>query len=225
MAQNPNANALRWGTLYNYRFDSNSPPTTMNAVVGFYKTGSPITVQVQAPSATCTPLTFASAVSRKNHGTAGTFDIPLPLSGAPGIENRSGGAGNEHTLVFTFSNNVVSGSANVTSGAGTASAPVFSGNTMTVNLSGVTDEQLLAVTLSNVTDQNAQTMPDTAVSVKMLIGDSNGSSGVSAADVGQTKSRAGAALDESTFRSDINANGSINVGDVAQVKATVGHSL
>ena len=123
LAQNPNANALRWGTLYNYRFDSNSPPTTMNAVVGFYKTGSPITVQVQAPSATCTPLTFASAVSRKTHGTAGTFDIPLPLSGAPGIENRSGGANNEHTLVFTFSNNVVSGSANVTSGAGTAYGP------------------------------------------------------------------------------------------------------
>ena len=96
---------------------------------------------------------------------------------------------------------------------------------MTVNLSGVTDEQLLAVTLSNVTDQNSQTMPDTAVSVKMLIGDSNGSSSVSAADVGQTKSRAGAALDETTFRSDVNANGSINVGDVAQVKATVGHSL
>ena len=50
-AQNPNANAIRWGTLYNFRFDSNRPPRTVNAALGFFKTGSPITVQVQAPSA------------------------------------------------------------------------------------------------------------------------------------------------------------------------------
>jgi hypothetical protein len=50
-AQNPNANAIRWGTMYNFRFDSNRPPQTTNATIGFYKTGAPITVQVQAPSA------------------------------------------------------------------------------------------------------------------------------------------------------------------------------
>ena len=49
-AQNPNANAIRWGTLYNIRFDSNRPPQTANATIGFLKTGAPITVQVQAPS-------------------------------------------------------------------------------------------------------------------------------------------------------------------------------
>ena len=32
-----------------------------------------------------------SVVSRKVHGAAGTLDIPLPLTGAPGIECRSGG--------------------------------------------------------------------------------------------------------------------------------------
>lgn len=51
-AQNPNANAIRWATMYNFRFDSNSPPQTTNATVGFYKTGSPITVQVQGPGGT-----------------------------------------------------------------------------------------------------------------------------------------------------------------------------
>jgi hypothetical protein len=61
-AQNQNANAIRWGTLYNFRFDANSPPTaaagstpsaetTVGATVGFFKTGQPITVQVQGPSA------------------------------------------------------------------------------------------------------------------------------------------------------------------------------
>ena len=49
-AQNPNANAIRWGTLYNFRFDSNRPPQTTNATIGFLKTGSPITVQIQSPS-------------------------------------------------------------------------------------------------------------------------------------------------------------------------------
>ena len=50
LAQNANANALRWGTLYNFRFDSNRPPQAANATIGFYKTGSPITVGIQAPA-------------------------------------------------------------------------------------------------------------------------------------------------------------------------------
>ena len=49
--QNQNANAIRWGTLYNFRFDSNQPPTAVSATVGFFKTGAPITVSVLGPSA------------------------------------------------------------------------------------------------------------------------------------------------------------------------------
>jgi hypothetical protein len=49
-AQNPNANAIRWGTLYNFRFDSSAPPRPdAPATIGFFKTGSPIIVQVQGP--------------------------------------------------------------------------------------------------------------------------------------------------------------------------------
>lgn len=50
LAQNPNANAIRWGTMYNFRFESNRPPQNMNATIGFYKTGAPINVQIQGPS-------------------------------------------------------------------------------------------------------------------------------------------------------------------------------
>lgn len=50
-AANPNANAIRWGTMYNFRFTSNRPPQNGNATLGFYKTGSPIAVAVQVPSA------------------------------------------------------------------------------------------------------------------------------------------------------------------------------
>src|SRR4029077_7364123 len=48
-ATNQNANAIRWGTSYNFRFDANQPPQTANATVGFFKTGSPMTVAIQAP--------------------------------------------------------------------------------------------------------------------------------------------------------------------------------
>src|SRR6266478_1688736 len=82
-------------------------------------------------------LALTSAVSRKTHGSAGAFDIPLPLSGSPGVECRTGGATGDYTQVFTFTNNVTSGNASVTSGIGSVSGtPIFSGNTMTVNLTG-----------------------------------------------------------------------------------------
>ena len=54
-AQNPNANAIRWGTLYNFHFDADQPPQAVSATVGFFKTGSPITVAVQGPSQRGTP--------------------------------------------------------------------------------------------------------------------------------------------------------------------------
>jgi hypothetical protein len=50
LAQNPNANAIRWGTMYNFRFDSNRPPQNINATVGFFKTGAPMNVMVQGPA-------------------------------------------------------------------------------------------------------------------------------------------------------------------------------
>jgi hypothetical protein len=46
---NQNANAIRWGTLYNFRFDADQPPQNANATVGFFKTGSPMSVAIQAP--------------------------------------------------------------------------------------------------------------------------------------------------------------------------------
>lgn len=56
--QNPNTvNALRFGTMYNFRFDANTPPTTGDVTIGLFKSGSPSTVVVAAsvPSAPPTP--------------------------------------------------------------------------------------------------------------------------------------------------------------------------
>jgi hypothetical protein len=62
-AQNQNANAIRWGTLYNFRFDSNRPPQTASATIGFFKTGSPITVLVQVPSGPAATVSVSGRVT------------------------------------------------------------------------------------------------------------------------------------------------------------------
>lgn len=83
-AQNQNANAIRWGTLYNFRFDSNRPPQMMNAVVGFYKTGDPINVQVQGPTpATVSNATIAGRVTTPAGNGAG--NLQMVLSNSNGI--------------------------------------------------------------------------------------------------------------------------------------------
>ena len=166
-------------------------------------------------------LQLSSTVSRKTHGAAGDFDIALP-----GVECRSGGAGGDYTLVVTLSNNLVSGNASVTSGTGSVlGSPAFAGNTMTVNLTGVTDVQTLSVTLSGVTDSFAQVLPDTFVSMNMLIGDTNGDRFVNAGDTTQTRSRSGQTTTATNFRSDVNTDGTINSGDQTVVRARSGNFL
>ena len=67
-AQNQNANAIRFGTLYNFRFDADQPPQTASATVGFFKTGSPMMVAIQGPmgGGTPTPTPTASPTSYSN---------------------------------------------------------------------------------------------------------------------------------------------------------------
>ncbi len=172
------------------------------------------------------PLTLATAVSRKSHGSAGPFDINLPLSGSPGVECRTGGAGGNHTVVITFSNTVISGTAAVTGGMGSvAGAPTFNGNTMTVNLTAVPNAQTATVSLDNVTDSFSQVLPTTAIPVSFLLGDTNGDRFVNTGDAQQTRNRSGQTTDASNFRSDVNLDGFVNSGDTIAVRARSGTAL
>ena len=167
-------------------------------------------------------LQMIEAVSRKTHGAAGDFDIPLPLTGQPGVECRS--SNGNHTLVFTFNNDVVSGNVSMMNGtASITSNPVFSKNTMTVNLTGVADVQTITVMLSSVTDSFGQVLPDKAISMTMLAGDTNGNGTVNASDIGQTKGQVGVPVSSNNYRTDINASGAITSSDVSLVKANTGH--
>ena len=64
LAQNQNANAIRFSTLYNFRFDADQAPNTTAATVGYFKNGSPTAAVVQAagnvPMASPTPTPTAS---------------------------------------------------------------------------------------------------------------------------------------------------------------------
>src|SRR6202035_769391 len=62
--------------------DTSFPPATYT-VVG----------NTSCPASGIVPV---SAVSRKTHGSAGTFDVDLPLIGQPGVEDRTGGASGNH---------------------------------------------------------------------------------------------------------------------------------
>jgi hypothetical protein len=183
-----------------------------------------VAIQAPAPEA-CNALQAVSAVSRKTHGGAGTFDIALPLNSTPGVESRRTSGGN-HTLVFTFTNEVVSGNATVTEGSATISgSPTFSGNTMTVTLLGVPQAERVSVRLNGVTDNFAQTMSDMTVSMKALFGDTDGNSGVSASDIGRVKSQASTPVTEANFRSDVTADGNISASDISAVKSMAGTTL
>ena len=54
-AQNPSANAIRWGTTYNFRFDANALPIAGNATVGHFKTAGADSASVKIPGAPSGP--------------------------------------------------------------------------------------------------------------------------------------------------------------------------
>jgi uncharacterized delta-60 repeat protein len=183
--------------------------------------GTPRACLVRLTSST---LNF-TAVSRKVHGTEGAFDIPLPLTGAPGVECRSGGAGNNYQIVFNFGGPVTFTTASVTSGSGAVTSVSGNGTaTAFVNLSGVTSGQRITVTLASATDGTITT--DATVQMGILIGDTTGNGSVSASDIGQVKGQSGQPVTQSNFRLDVTASGeAINASDIGLVKSRSGTQL
>ena len=94
-AQNPNANAIRWGTLYNFRFDSTTPPVASDATVGFFKTGAPITVAIEGPAPIGGPLRMISGtvVYCSNPSLDPVPGVTLTLTGDAGGSTLSDGSG------------------------------------------------------------------------------------------------------------------------------------
>ena len=165
-------------------------------------------------------MQLVSAVSRKPHGSAGTFDVDLPETGVPGIECRSGGPADSHMLVFTFTNNVSVQGARVSAGAGSVSNFTVVKKQVTVNLTGITNAQTITVTLLGVSD--GTNTSDVEVNMVALLGDTNANGAVNSTDIGQTQSLSGQLVTSSNFREDVTVNGTINSSDIALVQSQSG---
>ena len=156
---------------------------------------------------------LVSAVSRKTHGIAGTFDVDLPQTGTPGIECRSGGANGDYQVVVTFALPVTFTSATVSSGTGAVAVALASGNQVFVNLTGVANAQRITLTLVGVNDGTSTA--DFPVSMGVLLGDANASGRVDSGDVSLVRQQTLQPVTSANFRQDINASGRIDSGDVS----------
>lgn len=167
-------------------------------------------------------------VSRKTHGTAGTFDIDLPQTGTLGIEPRDGTGKGNYTMLFTFQNNLTSvGSATVSSGTGkvASSAIALDRHQYIVNLTGVTNAQRITVSLGDITDSDGNTSRAISATMGILIGDVNGDGAVTSTDVDQVKAQSNQRVTTANFRDDVTVDGTINGTDMSLVKSKLGTSL
>ncbi len=185
-----------------------------------------ITFTLQPP-VVCTNPVLASAVSRRIHGGAVSYDIPLTI-GAPGTnaaaECRQGGP---QQIVLTYDQDIA-GAPAVTLSAGTLNgAPIVSGNTLTINITpgSVPDQSCLAIGVSGITDLTGQCAANAAdLRLAFMYGDVNNSRSVTALDIGLVKAQSGKPVDATNYKMDVNCSNSITALDIGLVKAQSGKS-
>ena len=158
-------------------------------------------------------LTLLSAASRLSHAGAGTFDIPMPLTGVSGVEDRSFGI---YTAVFTFDGAVTSGEVVVLSGTATVGTISFSGNSMTAHLTGVTSAEVVTLRVQNI-NGDGQLHGD--VPFGFLTADVNANRIVDRPDQQQVQTDRNQPVTASNFRDDINLSGIVDRPDLQSVQS------
>jgi hypothetical protein len=126
-----------------------------------------------------------------------------------------------YNIVLTFNSAVTSGSATVTSGTGTAGAATASGNTLTVPLTGITNAEVVTLTLNNVNGLAASA----SVNLGFLVGDANADRFTNGGDTTEVRGLGGQTVDGTNFRADVNLDGFINGGDATIVRSNSGNSI
>jgi hypothetical protein len=174
-----------------------------------------------APAATAFALVSADSIK-------GGFPIDLPLTGIPGIEDRSGGSKGRFTVEFTFNHELASVSSVMTSCGIVQSSMIDTSDPhrFIVNLRNVTcNAEDVTVTLNNITDGTSNTILFSEAVMSLLLGDVDGDGAVTRADFAIEKADQDQATDENNFRADIDASGSIDRQDASTVKRQIGTSL
>lgn len=219
MSVDPADDCTFWYTQMYYDL-AGSPTGDWQTRIGSFK--FPSCVGITPP-----PLLLANAASRKTHGGAGTFGVNLPLTGTPGIECRTGGANGDYTVAMTFTNPLTT-VASATSSCGSASGAIDSGDSFTyiVNVTGCSAAaQTISVGATGVTDNQGNVPIAASVNMSILLGDTNADTSVNSADISQTKSQSGNAVDATNFRQDVNTDGNLNSADISLVKSKSGTAL
>ena len=166
---------------------------------------------------------FASAVSRKVHGGAGTFDLPLSLVATnPTTEPRQGPA---QMIVFTFNKAITGAAATITEGTATAGAPTFSGNDVIVGLTGVTDRQYVTISLTNVASSDGGTGGSGSVRIGFLVGDVNQNRVVTLADLALVNAQLAQVVTAANYLKDVNASGTLTLADMGITNANLAQAL
>ena len=177
-------------------------------------------------------LALTGVKSRKMHGTAGTFDLPIDTAQAFGasvtVEPRI--IGNGHTIVFQFDGTVTAtgtassmdafGPVGSVSAAITGAANTPPNNEVSVMLTGVPDNKRVTISLAQVNG-----VLDVAASMGFLVGDVNNTRSVNSIDISNVKARSGRSAASTLFPFDLNASGTINSSDISAVKARSGLTL
>ena len=155
--------------------------------------------------------TLVSAVSRKVHGAAGTFDLPLSLvPGNPSVEPRSGPT---QTIVMTFDRAIAAATPQVIEGNATTGTPTFSGNSVITPLVAVANQQYVTLSLSGVMAAGGGTAGNAAVRTGFLAGDVSQTRVVTVADAGAVNAQLSQPVTMANFVLDINANGALTITD------------
>ena len=173
------------------------------------------------PSATATTI-----ASRRAHGGAGTFDLPIASTPQnPTTEPRSGGAGGKHTIVFTFDKPVTAGTAAVSEGTAVAGVPTFVGNTMIVPLSGVANAQYVTVSATNVAGADGSLGGTGSARIGFLLGDVNQDRAVTLADLGLVNAQVAQLVTASNYFYDVDASGTLSLADKGITNSMLTKSL
>jgi hypothetical protein len=181
---------------------------------------------VVLPPLDAAPPAVLGAYSRKVHGSAGTFNLPLNLmSTSPTTEPRSGGAGGNHTIVFVFDKPVTAANASVTAGVGAAGAPTFGGNEVQVPLAGVTNQQYVTVAVSSVVAADGGSGGSGSVRIGILLGDANQNRVVTVSDLAQVNAQIAQVVTASNYLKDVNASGTLTVSDKGIANAQITKAL
>jgi hypothetical protein len=117
--------------------------------------------------------------------------------------------------------------ASLTNGTGSVSSSAIGSDPhqYIVNLTGVTNAQVITVSLADVVNSAGNVSSNVSQAMGVLVADVNANGIVSNTDVASVKAQVIAPVTSSNFRNDVNVNGIISNTDIAASKAQVGTAL